>query len=96
MTGRNSPARVACACTGECGDDPNVQSGRVLGCTTYRAVRNPHLLHDRAVLLRMQVQALVDLMDRLEPDVPECDRASDEEWVEAKAEAKRLLAALEL
>lgn len=94
MTAKHSPAR--CACAGECGDDPSVQSGRILGCSAYRAIRNPRLLLDRAVLLRMQVQALVDLMDRLEPDVAESDRASDEEWAETKAEAKRLLAAVEL
>lgn len=37
--------------------------------------------------LRRATQALVALMDRMEPDVPEAERGTDEEWIATKAAA---------
>ncbi len=82
-----------CQCTGRCGDDENVAAGRVLGCASYRAQRNPAALQQRVEQLRSQLLALVSLLDRMEPEVDEADRATDEEWIATKAEAKRVLEA---
>lgn len=85
------PLRSSCSCSGECGDDPAVQSGRTLGCASFRAARQPGSLLGKAWRLREQLQAVVGLLDRLEPDVPEGDRASDDEWVSIKASAQQAL-----
>lgn len=82
-----------CECTSRCGDDPNVSAGRVLGCATYRARRNPDHLGAQVDLLRNALQGVVTVMDGMEPDVPWEQRASDEAWDAAKAEANRVLAA---
>lgn len=80
-----------CQCTAACGDDPAVIAGRVLGCADYRAARNPALLLQRVQALRASLQAMVDLLDRMEPEVEEPHRATDEEWLATKAQAKRTL-----
>ena len=82
-----------CECAAQCGDDPEVVAGRVLGCATFRARRNPDHLGAQVDLLRGALQGVVTVMDGMEPDVPWEDRASDEAWDTAKAEANRVLAA---
>lgn len=84
-----------CECTARCGDDPNVVAGRVLGCQSYRAARSPDQLRASVLHLRTALQGVVKVMDGMEPDVPWEERASDEAWDEAKAEANRALAATE-
>ena len=81
-----------CQCTSYCGDDEEVKAGRVLGCTTYRARHKPADLAAQVRRLRGNLQALVELMDRMEPDVPEDERASDDEWIAIKAVAVQTLA----
>lgn len=81
----------SCECTTRCGDDPNVAAGRVLGCQSYRQGRNPIHLQGVIVKLREQLAAVVHLLDRMEPEVPEGERASDEEWIATKADANRVL-----
>lgn len=80
-----------CECTSRCGDDPNVVAGRVLGCESYRRSRNPAHLQAVIVKLRDQLAAVVHLLDRMEPEVPEEQRASDDEWIATKADANRVL-----
>ncbi len=80
-----------CECTTRCGDDPNVTAGRVLGCQTYRAARSPDQLRSAVLKLRNALQGVVTVMDGMEPDVAWEERASDEAWDEAKAEANRVL-----
>lgn len=86
---------TTCKCTSRCGDDADVTAGRVLGCARYRAVRNPNAQAERIVLLRGSLTDLVGLLDRMEPEVAEADRASDDEWIALKARAKRVLAETE-
>lgn len=84
-----------CACVSTCGDDPNVEARRVRGCERYRAKRDPQALAARCATLRECVVKLVGLLDRMEPDVPEDQRASEDEWMATKAEANALLAETE-
>lgn len=81
-----------CQCAGSCGDDPEVQAGRVRGCATFRARRNPDHLGAQVDALRAVVKNLIGLMDRLEPDVADDVReAAEVEWDGLKTEAKRVL-----
>lgn len=82
---------TTCECTSQCGDDPKVQARAALGCAKYRARRNPDALAATCQRLRAQLLAVVTLLDRMEPDVPEDQRASDEEWLETKAAAQVVL-----
>ncbi|MFN3302781.1 MAG: hypothetical protein ACK44A_03575 [Roseateles sp.] len=84
-----------CECTARCGDDPDVIARRRLGCQTYRARRNPDHLGALLEAALVQVNALVDLLDRMEPEVPDELRASDEEWIDIKAKAKQFLEQVE-
>lgn len=86
---------MACECASACGDDPNVKARRVLGCAKYRARSNPEQLAAMNGRLRESLQSVVTLLDRMEPDVAEDQRASDEEWIETKAAAKAVLAETE-
>lgn len=85
----------SCECTTACGDDPKVKGHVVLGCPKYRARRNPDALATTNQRLRDSLQAVVTLLDRMEPDVAEDERASDDEWIETKAAAKVVLAETE-
>ena len=82
---------MSCECTTECGDDPKVQARAALGCHRYRARRNPDRLGETINRLRASLQSVVTLLDRMEPEVAEADRASDDEWIQIKAAAKLVL-----
>lgn len=87
---------MSCECTTVCGDDPNVQARRVLGCASYRALRSPRALAASNAKLRATLAGLVGLMDRMEPDVDDAVRElAETEWDRRKAEAKQLLAETE-
>lgn len=88
-------ASCKCQCASRCGDDPEVTAGRVLGCVTHRMRRNPDHLGALVERLSEQLRKLVDLLDRMEPEVPFENRATDEEWDAIKADAKRVLAEVE-
>lgn len=88
----------SCACTSECGDDPNVKALLVLGCAKYRAARNPDALaaaNTRLAAanarLRAALQEVVRVMDGMEPEVPDDERVPEEAWPAAKGEAKLAL-----
>lgn len=86
---------MSCKCATECGDDPDVMARRVLGCHRYRARRDPDRLGETINRLRASLQSVVTLLDRMEPEVAEADRASDDEWIATKAAAKVVLAETE-
>lgn len=84
---------MPCECTTACGDDPKVQARTVLGCAEFRARSNPALTAATNTQLRNMVTGLVDLMNRLEPDVADAVREQAEaEWDTRKAQAVQLLA----
>ncbi len=84
---------TTCKCAARCGDDDDVQAGRMLGCATWRAMRHPTALQARINNLRAALASVLVLLDRMEPEVSEEDRATDEEWIAIKAAGQAALKA---
>lgn len=102
--GAQEPKR--CECTTACGDDARVLKGLAAPCALHakaHAVRIT-LANTTAALegLRTYTEALctaaqhlVNVLDRMEPEVEDADRATDEEWIAAKAATQAALAGLQ-
>jgi len=73
----------------DCGEDPRLATGAARPC---KRLLEHRALRAAAAGSRAMVVELVNLLDRMEPDVADADRASDEEWIELKARAKEYLA----
>ncbi|MCZ8076029.1 MAG: hypothetical protein O9341_18070 [Paucibacter sp.] len=96
-------AAKRCECTTACGDDERVIKGLVPACALHAKAQalRVTLANTTATLegLRTSTEALhaaaqhmVGVLDRMEPDVPEAERATDEDWIAGKARLVQALA----
>lgn len=95
-------AAKRCECTTACGDDERVLKGLVTPCALHAKAQALRVtlanttatlqgLHTYTEALSIAAQHMVDVLNRMEPEVPEAERASDEDWIAGKA---RLIEAL--
>ena len=95
-----------CECVNECGDDERVLKGLVKPCAFAAKTRaKTHALRitlatltatlagtaGAGEALRVAAQTLVDVCDRMEPEVTHADRATDDELTAAVARVKAVL-----
>lgn len=96
-------AAKRCECTTACGDDERVIKGLVTPCALHAKAQALRVtlanttatlqgLREHTAELAAATLRLVALLDRMEPDAPETERATDADWIAAKDAAKAVLA----